>query len=124
MRENVRQGKRVPEACTARFDIKSFVYRARRPFHPGRLHDLVTEPFFMGSPEAVKEEEDEDADISEDECAMIEEQKEILYHQHQEEANEKQKHRIETMGELLRSKGYMWMATSNDVIGMWQQAGN
>merc|ERR1711990_1394506 len=127
--ENVRQGKRVPEACTARFDIKSFVYRARRPFHPGRLHDLVTEPFFMGSPEAVKEEvdedeEEEDGDISEDECAMIEEQKEILYHQHQDEANEKQKHRTETMGELLRSKGYMWMATSNNVIGMWQQAGN
>merc|ERR1711997_827757 len=127
--EKVKNGKRVPEACTARFDIKSFVYRARRPFHPGRLHDLVMEPFFMGSPEAVKEEADEDedeeeADISEDECAMIEEQKEILYHQHQEEANEKQKHRTETMGELLRSKGYMWMATSNDVIGMWQQAGN
>jgi len=129
--ENVKKGKRVPEACTARFDIKSFVYRARKPFHPGRLHDLVMEPFFMGSPEAVKEEveegedeDEEDGDISEDECAMIEEQKEILYHQHQDEANEKQKHRTETMGELLRSKGYMWMATSNDVIGMWQQAGN
>jgi len=127
--EKVRKGKRVPEACTARFDIKSFVYRARKPFHPGRLHDLVMEPFFMGSPEAVKEEVDEDedgedGDISEEECAMIEEQKEILYHQHQDEANEKQKHRTETMGELLRSKGYMWMATSNDVIGMWQQAGN
>ena len=131
-----KEGKRVPEACTARFDIKSFVYRARKPFHPGRLHDLVMEPFFMGSPEAIKEEvdedegdgdaeeEEEDGDISEDECAMMEEQKEILYHEHQAQANEKQKHRIETMGELLRSKGFMWMATSNDVIGMWQQAGN
>ena len=26
---NKNTGKRVPEACTARFDIKSFVYRAR-----------------------------------------------------------------------------------------------
>eukprot|EP00093_Oithona_nana_P011788 11788.XXX_396472_395931_1 [CDS] Oithona nana genome sequencing. len=28
------------------------------------------------------------------------------------------------MGELLRSKGFFWLATSNDVIGAWQQAGN
>merc|ERR1711973_780834 len=26
--------------------------------------------------------------------------------------------------ELLRSKGFFWIATSNDVIGAWQQAGN
>ena len=29
---NKNTGKRVPEACTARFDIKSFVYRARYNF--------------------------------------------------------------------------------------------
>merc|ERR1719499_1104726 len=42
----------------------------------------------------------------------------------QEEALVKQKHRTDVMGELLRSKGFMWIATSNDVIGAWQQAGN
>ena len=55
----VKEGKRVPEACTARFDIKSFVYRARKPFHPGRLYDLVLEPYFMNpalSPEDELEE--------------------------------------------------------------------
>merc|ERR1719189_3090190 len=36
----------------------------------------------------------------------------------------KQKARTELMGELLRSKGFFWLATSNDVIGWWQQAGN
>ena len=28
------------------------------------------------------------------------------------------------MGELLRSKGFIWLATSNKYIGGWQQAGN
>merc|ERR550525_867208 len=35
-----------------------------------------------------------------------------------------QKKRTELMGELLRSKGFLWMATAHDVIGGWQQAGN
>merc|ERR1719452_276490 len=58
-----RAGKDAPDACTARFDIKSFVYRARKPFHPGRLNDLVLEPFFM-DPFANYEEEDEDAEAA------------------------------------------------------------
>ena len=28
------------------------------------------------------------------------------------------------MGELLRSKGFVWIATTNNVMGGWQQAGN
>ena len=31
----------------ARFGISSFVYKARRPFHPGRLDTEFIEPFFM-----------------------------------------------------------------------------
>merc|ERR1711884_780242 len=42
----------------------------------------------------------------------------------QTEAIEKQKERTAVMGELLRSKGFLWLATSNDLIGAWQQAGN
>ena len=49
-------GERVPDACTARFDIKSFVYRARKPFHPGRLHDKFLDPFFM-DPNILEEPE-------------------------------------------------------------------
>ena len=28
------------------------------------------------------------------------------------------------MGELLRSKGFVWVASSNKIMGGWQQAGN
>lgn len=42
----------------------------------------------------------------------------------QNEALLKQTKRKQTMGELLRSKGFVWMATSNTYIGGWQQAGN
>ena len=42
----------------ARFGITSFIYRARRPFHPGRLDDLILEPFFV-MPDFMDDEEEE-----------------------------------------------------------------
>merc|ERR1712038_1347579 len=117
-------GKRVPDACTARFDIKSFVYRARKPFHPGRLCDLVLEPFFMAPTFATEEEEGPCKENCEEEKRKAEEEHKADLQRVQEEALVKQKHRTDVMGELLRSKGFMWIATSNDVIGAWQQAGN
>merc|ERR1719251_144408 len=55
-------GKRVPDACTARFDIKSFVYRARKPFHPGRLNDLFLEPYFADPIDTLIDDEEEEED--------------------------------------------------------------
>ena len=42
----------------------------------------------------------------------------------QKKASEKQAARVEFMGELLRSKGFIWLATSHFIIGGLQQAGN
>ena len=104
-----------PEACTARFDIKSFVYRARKPFHPGRLNDLLLEPFFM-DPWVTLEDEEEGKEVerTEEEQKKLEELKQKELEKVQEEALVKQKKRTELMGELLRSKGFLWMATAND----------
>jgi len=116
-----------PEACTARFDIKSFVYRARKPFHPGRLNDLLLEPFFMDpwvTLDLDDEEEGKEVERTEEEQKKLEELKQKELEKVQEEAMVKQKKRTELMGELLRSKGFLWMATAHDVIGGWQQAGN
>ena len=85
-----------------RFGITSFVYRSRRPFHPGRLNELFLEPFFI----MRYEEENNELDKL------------------QKRAADKQKLRTKTIGEMLRAKGFLWIATSHDVLGGFQQAGN
>ena len=90
-------------------------------------------PFFS-DPIEIEEDEDmteEIEEMSEEEKKMVEEvkkkvdkEKQMALDKLQAEALEKQKTRNDVMGELLRSKGFLWIATSNDLIGGWQQAGN
>jgi len=97
-----------------RFGITSFIYRARRPFHPGRFGDLLLEPYF--SKMQIEDEDEEDK--------VTEEERLLWLQKVQEEASLKQVKRTDTMGQLLRSKGFVWIATSHNIIGGWQQAGN
>jgi len=92
----------------SRFGISSFVYRSRRPFHPDRLYDDFLEPYFM----LPYEEKDDGPQLR----SYLEKQQKI--------ASTKKKNRVEHMGELLRSKGFVWVASSNKIMGGWQQAGN
>merc|ERR1712223_1336200 len=63
----------------ARFGITSFIYRARRPFHPGRLRDIFLEPYFV----SVEHEEDEEEE------KMSEADKLAKLKESQDEADEK-----------------------------------
>ena len=98
----------------ARFGITSFIFQARRPFHPDRLWHLFLEPFFSKMEHDYKEDGEEKSE---------EEDRERLRKQ-QREAEGKQAERRKRIGELLRSKGFMWIASSHDIVGGWQQAGN
>ena len=62
-------GEHTPE--TEEYGIGSFVYRARRPFHPKRLWDVI----------------------------------------------------INGWDGVLRAKGFVWLASRHDLVGMWSQAG-
>ena len=65
------RGEHVPE--TEEYGIGSFVYRARRPFHPQRLYEFLVRGWRYGN--------------------------------------------------LVRSKGFFWLATRFDLAGSWSQAG-
>ena len=105
----------------ARFGITSFIYRARRPFHPGRLNDLLLEPYFVFN---FLEEDDEEGEKEESETEESKKMKLLRLQETQKEAQGKQKRRAVAMGEMLRSKGFIWIASSHNIIGGWQQAGN
>jgi G3E family GTPase len=64
------RGSHVPE--TEEYGISSFVYRARRPFHPLRLVEAVESDLLQN---------------------------------------------------ILRSKGFIWLATRHNEVGIWSQAG-
>jgi len=96
----------------ARFGITSFVYRARRPFHPIRLHDDFLNNFF------IFQNRDQEDNSAESDQALDDLEKQQM------DAATKQNKRSERMGGLMRSKGHIWMATSYYFAGVWQQAGN
>ena len=78
--------------------------------------------------EDKKRELEEMTDAEKKELEMMETklaaQKEEKLKALQARASEKAKQRREDMGELLRSKGFLWICTTNNVMGGWQQAGN
>lgn len=93
----------MPE--TLEYGISSFVYRARRPFHPGRLHDFLDEHFILVYPL------DDDAGEEEEVPDMIAKRSDTLA---------KAKARF---GTVLRSKGFMWVAHEPTFSLNWSHAG-
>jgi len=103
----------------SRFGITSFVYKARRPFHPERLYEQFMDTYFV-----LRYEEKDSPEVKEGSGKKEGSELKSDLHKLQEEAKEKQKKRCALMGELLRSKGFAWVATTHFIMGGWQSAGN
>jgi len=111
-----------------RFGITSFVYQARRPFHPERFDQDFVEKFFVFQPK-LEEEDVQNVKTKgrrvgrkSEEQRKAERQKVAAIRKQQKEAAAKERLRSETMGDLLRSKGFLWLASRHDMIGMMNTA--
>lgn len=127
----------VPE--TEEYGIGSFVYSARRPFHPFRLTELIQKEFVIVEcpempplPNDDEEEEEEEEEEGQDEP---EGQDEDSDNEEMAEGQEMEPLDAETIQErlngkkaglfknLLRSKGVFWLGTRPKNYGTWSQAG-
>lgn len=115
---------------TEEYGIGSFVYRARRPFHPERLWNTIRECFVVIQSEFIDDGEDEDDDAdgasvenadgtSEPMDEVNDEETPQLNPQARLEAKKESK----VWGAMLRSKGFLWLATRPLMYGEWSQAG-
>ncbi|KAI1408392.1 putative cobalamin synthesis protein [Hypoxylon sp. FL1857] len=114
---------------TEEYGIGTFVYRARRPFHPARLWDMIKSVFVVIQTEYQVEGEDMDVDEDEtddgneddesDEDSVMEDEQPQL----DPKARLASKMADPTFGPLLRSKGFLWLATRPRMYGEWSQAG-
>lgn len=137
--------KKVPKPETEEYGVSSCVFRSRKPFHPKRLFEMISEKFVLIQ-DSYEEEDEEDDEDEEDKDKNEKDKKEKEKTEKEEDSKEadwndcdeelspeeeKKRHaqKIENKAKdpvfkgLLRSKGTLWLATRNSVMGEWSQAG-
>jgi G3E family GTPase len=102
---------------TEEYGISSFVFRARRPFAPRRLWNLIKENFVVIQEEFIDDGMDEEGDTAmsdsgESDTAQLDLPGRLA-----------SKKASAVFGPLLRSKGFFWLATRPTMFGEWSQAG-
>jgi G3E family GTPase len=132
----------VPE--TLEYGIGSFVYRGRRPFHPQRLWKLTNELFAVQEIVPAAEEDDEEdqhethsghgggqdnktaANVSQNGHDTDSHGQAFELRAPEvsaEDAKLKQTTLERRFGQVLRSKGFFWLAGRDLISGEWSQAG-
>ena len=119
------------------YQITSFIYKARRPFVPSLFFRNFLDKFFLYIEDEEEDDEEEEEDDEEFDYDMDEEdneeekksdnteaEKAEAIKKLQEEGAAKKSSRVDTIGSVLRMKGFMWQANSHDLTGFVSTAGN
>lgn len=134
--------KLAPKPETEEYGITNFVYTSRRPFHPERLYHLVRDKFYViergaGEGEDENEEDENEAEFSDSGDSENDTESELSLESSPNSqdspslgspADPTQKEIIinknkSAFGPILRSKGFIWLATRHIVRGEWSSAG-
>lgn len=113
---------------TLEYGIGSFIYRARRPFHPKRLFELL-EAYFLII-EDIPEIEDHDGGENVDEDneefsgnSSDADDDEDMKDEDEAIAERVEARRTSPFKDLFRSKGFFWLLNRDESMGEWAQAG-
>ncbi len=122
---------------SSRFGITSFLYCARRPFHPDRFGQGFLHKFFVYYDPHDDDSEGQDDQVSgisngdkteHNDAVKQDEWKSPEPKRPSEElqkmAYDRQRARIEKLGQLIRAKGFLWLADTHDLMTTFSHAGN
>lgn len=123
----------APKPETEEYGINNFVYSARRPFHPKRLYETIRDKFMVIEQNAyIDDEENEpateeaNASESEDESDEEDEEEDDGDEDPADDFTEQEiikNKKNSPFGPLLRSKGFIWLASRYIIRGEWSSAG-
>lgn len=122
---------------TEEYGISSFIYHARRPFHPQRLFDLCSKYFMLHADDHDNEDDVEEyggsnesvdshsssPDVREEQAIAVAVEDQQRCEQEALIAQRLAAKQASPFAGLFRSKGFFWLATKPFVINEWAQAG-
>lgn len=99
--EDIRNSE-LKQSESDEYGIVSFIYTARKPFHPGRLYSWLTRYFVLRDGTTIGAQNLEEF---------------------QQQSDDRYKVMEEEVGWIARSKGFAWIATRGKTLTVWNHGG-